>query len=142
MSLSSTPVRKLLLCAATAASFAAAAPLSVAQAQPDYSYRTGPDDEITVYGSRHEERSMTTGAPIQWVREQRVVYYGDLDLRTRYGAHMLKARVARAAQEACDDLDAMYPVTASGSPPCERTAYRDAMAQTPVGYYRTDWYGY
>lgn len=146
MSFNFTPLRKLALCTVTAASFAAMAPLTAVHAQPAsgpgrYQYQTGPNDEITVYGSRRHERSSTTGAPIQWVRESRVVYYGDLDLATPEGAHALRMRVARAANAACDELDFMFPVTTSDSPPCFQTAYRRAMEQTPVGYYRTSWYG-
>jgi UrcA family protein len=144
MSFSFIPVRKLALCAATAASFTLAAPITAVHAQSAYgpdSYQTGPDNEITVYGARRQERDSTTGAPIETVRASRVVYYGDLDLSTRAGAHVLRARVARAANAACDELDVAYPIATSDSPPCFETAYREAMEQTPVGYYRTAWYG-
>jgi UrcA family protein len=144
MSFNFTPARKLMLCAATAASFAAAAPLTAVHAQSayPYGYQTGPDNEITVYGSRRQERDSATGAPIENVEASRVVYYGDLDLNSREGAHALRMRVARAANAACDDLDAMYPISTSDSPPCRRTAYRDAMGQTPVGSYGDAPYGY
>jgi UrcA family protein len=140
MSFRFTPIRKLALCAVTAAGFAAAAPLTAVHAQPEYDQGSG--GEITVYGARHPERAYATGAPIEDVQTSRVVYYGDLDLRSREGRRVLRARIYSAADEACDQLDTMYPAAADDNPPCRETAFRDAMSQTPVGYYQTSWYGY
>jgi len=127
-----TPIRLGATCAAALA-FGLAAALPVA-AQPGY----GPYDDdanttsgIVVTAPPYHERDSATGAPIEWVSASRVVRYGDLDLNRRWGRRELHARIVRAARSACDELDQAYPVTAPDSPPCVRSAVRQALYQIP-----------
>lgn len=82
---------------------------------------------VTVIAPRRAERDGATGAPIEFVLATRIVRYDDLDLSREWGMHALRVRVERAAEAACDELDARYPITASDSPPCVRVAVRQAM---------------
>jgi UrcA family protein len=125
------PLRRL---AAMALVAGAALGATASMAQPDYGYY--PDEPTTVppvsvYAPRTVGRS-AIGAPIQIVREQRVVYTGDLDLRTYWGNRALRHRIQAAARDACDDLDARYPVSADN----DRDCYHDAVsgAYYQVGY--------
>ncbi|HEX4182423.1 MAG TPA: UrcA family protein [Caulobacteraceae bacterium] len=131
----STSVRLgLKTCAAAAFGLALAGP---AAAQP---YHSPYDDDpyttsgITVTAPPSTERDAATGAPIEWVSASRVVRYDDLDLNRGWGVRELRARIARAARSACDELDNAYPITASDSPPCVRNAIRQAMYEVPSGY--------
>ena len=83
--------------------------------------------ELTVTGERHARSSI--GAPIQWVSTQRTVYTADIDLSTPWGARELRARVQKAAQTACSELDTFHPITADDSPDCYKAAVNEAMAQ-------------
>ena len=122
-------------CAAAGLALTLATP---AGAQPgDYDrYDTGPSypGGVTVTAPPFRERDSATGAPIEWVSASRAVRYDDLDLSRSWDAHVLRARVARAARAACDQLDAFYPIDAPNNPPCVRNAIRDAMDRTPIGY--------
>ncbi len=106
-----------------------------AMAQP---YPYGPDEttvgEIVV--SPPVLGRSAIGAPIRLVSTSRVVRFGDLDLGAPWGRHELRVRIERAARNACDDLEARYPVTADDSPDCYRTAVRNAMvdAEDLTGY--------
>ena len=138
-------VRRLAVCALAGVGLAALSAAGVNSQpydppHPDYSgpaYDAPPPSsvgEVIVRAPRHEHhRDSATGAPIEQVYTSRVVRYDDLDLGTHWGAHMLKVRVTRAAEAACDQLDAMYPITASDDPPCVSTAVREALYQTPLG---------
>jgi UrcA family protein len=140
-----TPISRyrLALCAAAAAGLALAAPGLPAQAQDyghDYgSYQTGPDDDITVTALPRAERDPATGGYYDRVTTSRVVSYGDLDLNSRWGVHELRARVVRAARDACDELDnSAIAINAPDDPPCVSTAVRRAMYQVPVADYFDD----
>jgi UrcA family protein len=111
------------LLAAGALSFAIAAPSARAQSRYDgvTYYRDGSDDVI-IEAPRHFHERSRIGAPIEDVALSRVVRYNDLDLRTDWGAHELKARVTRTAASACDELDVRYPFSTPDSPPCYATA--------------------
>ena len=74
-------------------------------------------------------RDPFTGAEIATVRTTRVVYTRDLDLNARWGRHALMRRIQRAANDACDYLDAHYVTIDSGSADCARDAVRDGMRQ-------------
>ena len=88
--------------------------------------------DVTVTAHPYADRAYGTGAPIETVSTSRYVDVSDLDLSTRWGWHEMRDRVTNAAQEACDDLDSMYPATASDSPPCVRRAVHEAL--TSVNY--------
>src|SRR5437660_1799566 len=75
---------------------------------PPPAYDEGPAPsvgELVVIAPRAYEGRSAIGAPIETVRERRVVYTADLDLSTRWGAHVLKRRIEHAARDACADLD-------------------------------------
>jgi UrcA family protein len=129
----------LCVLAAAGAAFAVSAAGPV-QAQPGYDTERPSDvGDVIVRAPRHLGRSPTTGAPYELVSASRVVHYDDLDLRTHRGVSKLKARITRAANSACDELDTMYPATAPDDPPCAPTAVRDAMYRIPVAYHHNDY---
>ena len=122
-----TPTLKRL---GVAAALAAGATLGATAtiAQPDYGYYadeapTAPG--VTVYAPRTVGRS-AIGAPIQIVREQRVVYTDDLDLGSYWGNRALRNRIESAARDMCDDLDARYPVSTDNQGECFHNAVRNA----------------
>jgi UrcA family protein len=97
-------------------------------------YRGRPaNEEVQIIGRRPPQERSSIGAPIEYVSVSREVRYDDLDLRTHWGAHVLRARIVRGAQEACRELDRRYPETSypmtEGSPPCVRSAVEGAMDQ-------------
>lgn len=105
----------------------------------DDNYTTA--DGVTVTAPRHLGRS-AIGAPIDLVSASRTVRYDDLDLDTGYGAHVLKARIERAARDACDQLDRDYPYAADGDGhDCYGDAVRDGLhdAAYQIGYQPYDW---
>jgi UrcA family protein len=114
---------------------ASAAP-AIALAQgydSDADYAAGPHayghdtSGVTVYAPRQVGREAATGAPIEWVSASRLVDYRDLDLGSGWGRHALRRRIEDAARSACDELDTRYSDTTEDSPPCVRTAVRNAM---------------
>lgn len=125
---------------------AGALSFSGAHAQPygyyDTTYDNGPDYGITVYAPRrHYERS-AIGAPIDIVRESRVVYARDLDLSTYWGSRALRRRIQHAARDACSDLDVRYPLTEDSPRDCYDGAVGGAMRQVVyrLGFTPPDWY--
>ena len=110
--------------------FAAACGLALAglpaMAAQDYDSPYSMGEVIVHPGSA---RDPFTGAEIDAVRTTRVVYTRDLDLNARWGQHALKRRLQRAANDACDYLDARYVTIDSGSADCARDAVRDGMRQ-------------
>jgi UrcA family protein len=121
----------------------AAMAASPASAQPTGYYD---DDAVTTLPGVTVEapttgRSSTTGAPIRTVSTSRVVHADDLDLRNYDDARILKHRIELAARDACDDLDARYPITDESSPPCYRNAVDRAMGDTAdaVGFEPPGW---
>jgi UrcA family protein len=144
--ITSMKLKTYLGCAglAAAACVAVAAVPAPASAQSDYSqgggYDTGyqgPPDEVgavTVYASPYLGHDAATGAPYEMVRVSRVVDYSDLDPYSAYGAHVLRIRVERAAEAACNQIDAEYPNTTDDQPPCVRTAVQRAMYDVHHGY--------
>ena len=132
-------IRRIGLSGAAALGLALAA--LPASAQPQGPYAEEPDNgsQVTVYGAPDEgvivvaphyppQRS-AIGAPIVDVSIARTIHMRDADLRTAWGAHVLRVRIRRLARRLCDRLDTRFPVTADGSPPCYRNAVRDAMYQ-------------
>jgi UrcA family protein len=137
-----TPRYRLALCAAAAAAAAGltlAAPGAPAQAQAYDQYDPGPGGDVTVYALPRAERDPATGAPYERVEASRVVSYADLDLNARWGVRELRARVVRAARDACDELDdSAITINAPDDPPCVATAVRRAMYQAPIPDYFQD----
>lgn len=136
-----TPIpRYLALCAAAAAGLALVVPTLPAHAQPYDAYDAGPSNDITVYASPRAGRDPYTGAPYERVETSRVVSYADLDLNARWGVRELRARVVRAARDACDELENdSTMITAPDDPPCVSTAVRRAMYQAPIpDYFQED----
>ncbi|HLK24059.1 MAG TPA: UrcA family protein [Caulobacteraceae bacterium] len=144
MTITRYPAR-LALAGASALSLAAGAVSTPAHAQPGYDTAAGPS-EITVQAPGVYSRiNPFTGEGS--LSESRAVYYGDLDLRTDWGARALHARVVRAAVQVCRDLD--YRGGASlvweDMDDCVRPAVQGAMAQAPMPgslRYRYDYVGY
>lgn len=102
----------------------------------DYGYGYGyssDGSDITVRASPRAERDPATGAPIDYVSETRVVSYGDLDLNTSYGVHVLRARIERAAADACDDMSNRYLVVSDDRRACIDAATSRAMYEMPAG---------
>lgn len=146
-------------CAATAAatlglSFAGHATAQTYYNQPAYDQRGDTADydaapsvgEIVVRPTYRDDRD-ENGVPTERVYASRVVRFDDLDLSTRWGVHELHARVVRAATDACNELDNLYP---SGRYPmnsndgdCKARSIRHAMADAPIGdAVDTDYRGY
>ena len=129
------------------AALALAGVLSVGAAKAQsYGYYDRPDyvtttEGITIYAPRRHERS-AIGAPIETVRASRVVYARDLDLSTYWGARILRRRIEHAARDACDDLDARYPITEDSPQDCYNGAVRGAMRQVEyrVGFTPPTWW--
>ncbi|MGA0604009.1 UrcA family protein [Caulobacter sp. KR2-114] len=99
------------------------------------------EEGLTVTAPRHLGRS-AIGADIDLVSASRTVRYDDLDVDTGYGAHVLKARIERAARDACDQLDRDYPYDAdNGARDCYADAVRHGLhdAAYQIGYTPGDW---
>ena len=118
-----------------------------AHAQP-YTYPSagGPSydrDEggVTVYAPRRYARQPTTGAIVRLNSVSTVVQLGDLDLSTRYGARVAKARIVYAAREVCDRADRAFPGSSEIPGGCYANAVRDglAQAQAVAGYPIVAW---
>jgi UrcA family protein len=95
-------------------------------------YYGAPDEEIIINAPRHHPERSDIGAPIEDVAMSQQVRFDDLDLRTHWGARVLRERIEYAARTMCNRLDTLYPVSTSDSPPCYRAAVDDAMGQAAV----------
>jgi UrcA family protein len=141
------PPYRLALCAAAAAGLALAAPGLPAQAQDYGGYDNGSqyvdeDSGVTVTAEPRlrEYRDPYTGAPYERVTASRVVSYADLNLNSRWGVRELKARVQRAAEDACYELENSNTISAPDDPPCVPTAVRRALYRVPMPNYFRDEY--
>lgn len=130
-----SPKSRWLLGAAVVGVFAAVLAQSPASAQDydsGYGYRNSSENIEVIAPPRRPHEQSVIGARTGHFRVSEEVPYGDLDLRTREGAHILKARIQMAARRECDRLndsaypDFQYPHT-TDSPPCFSTAVRRAM---------------
>jgi UrcA family protein len=135
MSITQHLPKKMALLATAAAAFGFAVSAAPAQ-EYTYSYSTAPGyygpppEEVIIEAPRyHAPQRSTIGAPIEDVAMSRTIRFDDLDLRTPWGAHALRDRIAYTARTLCNRMDFVYPVSTSDSPPCYRTAYEDGMAQ-------------
>ncbi len=75
-----------------------------------------------------------SGVPIEVVQVVHRINYSDLDLATESGASELQARVKHTAEEACKQLERLYPVSTSEGPgkegkSCVKDAVDGAMVQ-------------
>jgi UrcA family protein len=142
-------ISSLLLsgCAATAAAALGLSFALQASAQPYYDQPApasdyASDDAAEVGGvvvtpSYGPDRTVD-GIPTERVYASRVVPFDDLDLSTGWGVRELHYRVARAATDACDQLDrqwpqGLYPID-SNDGNCRARAIRHAMAEAPITY--------
>jgi UrcA family protein len=92
---------------------------------------------IVVHPEYRYRNDTFEGIPYTRVYARRVVDTSDLDLRTRWGVNALYFRVKHAAEDACRQLDQLYPQglrsidTRDGD--CKQRAVRDAMRAAPLG---------
>lgn len=126
-----------------AAAFASLAAFP-ASAQPYGAPAYGPSEEVYVYGPRPVERGYS-GAPVGYPSISRPVRFDDLDLRTGWGADVLRRRVAITADRLCRTMDAIYPTTfyplKTDGQDCYRKALGDAMVQADMAIARARSYG-
>lgn len=118
-------MRSSLLLAAVGAILAAGS--AFAQQAP---YGNGPTESVIVVAPRLRADVAPLNGPMEKASLSMTVRYDDLNLLTRRGARMLRARVWRTANEVCDRLAEAYPVhELSTARPCVRDAYENAMVQ-------------
>jgi len=96
---------------------------------PPPGYYGATNEQIIVTPPPYARERGPNGGPIEDVAISRPVRFDDLDLRTAWGAETLRERIRFAATTMCRQLDMMYPVAVSNSPPCYRTAVEPAMFQ-------------
>ena len=107
----------------------------------------GPE-QLYVYGPRIQEQNQgfrPLGAPPPGLSISVPVSYADLDLRTSWGAYVLRQRIVDAAASECQTLYAVVPYAISGSQPCFRTAVNNAFVRANGAISRARWgwwYGY
>jgi UrcA family protein len=90
-------------------------------------------DEITVTAPRLVTKQVvgrtSAGSKVELITLQRRVSYADLDLALHANVTQLETRVNDIAQEACDDLAKMYPLSDPKTPDCVRAAVAAAKPQ-------------
>jgi len=91
-------------------------------------YYAGPTEDVIVRAPHYGPQRSEIGAPIQNVSLSREVRFDDLDLRTVWGARVLRNRLRQTALNLCRQLDNQY-VTLDDNRSCYRAAYEDAMMQ-------------
>jgi UrcA family protein len=124
--------RGVMLCAASALalSLAGTAAKAADRDDPDSNTYARQDTEIEVIAPRPRPEHSTIGAPIRNVGLQKDVRFDDLDLRTAYGEHVLKNRIRQTARNLCQELHALYPISADGvstTPGPKEECYRNAV---------------
>lgn len=112
-------------------------------AQTPYQAQTYDTDVggVTVYAPRRYARQPTTGALVRLRNVSTTVPLDDLDLSTRYGARIAKARISRAARDVCDEAERAYPGSSDVPGGCYSMAVRDGLqqAQDISGYPIVAW---
>jgi UrcA family protein len=91
-----------------------------------------PDENVEVTVPRYAPQRSPLGAPYRLISMSKGVYIGDLDLRSRHDVRVMRDRISYTARSMCRRLDALYPVTAPGSPGCYTTAMNDALYQANI----------
>ena len=102
--------------------------VSPARADPWNSYDTAAG--ITVRAPHPYVRQPVTGAIVRLDQVSYVVSLSDLDLSTRRGAVLAKARIERAARDVCQEVEDRYGKGEEVNGGCYATALRDALLQT------------
>lgn len=95
------------------------------------------DDEITVMAPRSIHREVVgrsaIGAPIEEISLTRRVSYAGLDLRRPSDMNELQRRIKMTANEACDQLNKLYPLdTVPSDRDCKTDAYNSGMEQVHI----------
>lgn len=121
---------------------------------PPAGYANGPSEQVIVqapFAPTYRVDHPHLNVPIENVSLSLPVQYGDLDLRTREGAHALRMRIREAADTVCGRLIDMYPVGLESDAKCYRDAVATSMARAdaaiqdarsyPPGRYRDMYYG-
>jgi len=95
--------------------------------------------EITViapHAVRQQAGKTPSGVALEVVSLSRHVRYGDLNLKTASGRATFGARIADTAQQACSQLDTLYPASMSLPDPadydCIKSAVNHSMAQAKI----------
>ena len=114
-----------------------------AHAAPYYGDTTsvGSVEDVTVYAPHRYVTQPTTGRRVPLDQVSMTVPLGDLDLSTRYGARVAKARIAQAAKDVCQEVDDAYPGDSEPPGGCYSLAVRAAMrqAEDQAGYPIVAW---
>ena len=85
---------------------------------------------ITVRAPHPYVRQPVTGAMVRLDQVSYVVSLSDLNLSTRRGAVLAKARIERAAKDVCQDVQDRYGTDEEVAGGCYVAAVRDALIQT------------
>jgi UrcA family protein len=136
--------RSSLKCALIAGALGLAASSANAQgyyasyAPPGYQ---APSESVEVTAPRFHEQHTRLNAPLDKVSLSTAVSFGDLDLRTRFGARELHRRIWVAAQNVCGELRDAYPVYKQVGTSCIKTAYEDGIvrARSEITAARVAW---
>jgi len=104
---------------------AVALTLAASASAQDYA---SPTEQVIVRAPHYGPQRSDIGAPIESVSMSREVRFDDLDLRTVWGARVLRSRLRETALNLCRQLDNQY-ITLDSNRSCYRDAYEDAMMQ-------------
>lgn len=95
-----------------------------------------PIEEITVVAPHQLQRKAvgksTAGAPIEMITLSHRVDYSDLNLLKVEDLGTLRARVAAAAKQGCDELDQLYPFDKKPDETTKCVALATAQAQDEI----------
>ncbi|HVN01440.1 MAG TPA: UrcA family protein [Caulobacteraceae bacterium] len=95
-----------------------------------YGQTVAPDvGGLTVYAPNRYVRQPTTGAIVRLDTVSTRVPVGDLDLSTRRGAFLAKARIEHAARRVCEEVQEAYPGGTDPEGGCYARAVREGLAQ-------------
>jgi UrcA family protein len=115
---------------AGAAGLALAASPASAQEYGSYGpagYQTSSQEQIQVLAPQFRTEHTPLNAPFEKVSLSTEVPYGDLDLRTGYGARQLHHRIRDAAWQVCTNLRDTYPYERAANTSCFKTAYENGI---------------
>ncbi len=123
------------------ASASLAVVVSAARAEPYARYGGATVGDVTVYAPYRYTHQPTTGREVRMNQVSMVVPLGDLDLSTRGGARIAKARIVEAAREVCQRVDDLYEGSTEPPGGCYSMAVHDALrqAQDQAGYPIVAW---
>lgn len=101
-------------------------------AQPALAQGASERPSITVLAPRARQtgRDSATGAPIETLTAQSIVYTDDLNLATEAGRDQLDERIEVAAREACEWLDEVYPMSPTMTGTTAGDCVSEAVART------------